>query len=201
MRRILITIAMAIATAIGASADTSSAIVKKCMRNFTETNAIITTFSINGDRAQGGYMFINRSRFFMELGINASHQIAFDGKVLYNLSKLDRELTISIPTQEELETINPLAFISSLDRNFQQSTSLTDDRVFFSPKDPSRSDIKYIAVKFDEKTAWPVSVEITTSAGTTKLDGFKFDSQKKANVAVTEFQIICPKGYTLIDLR
>lgn len=97
-------------------------------------------------------------------------EAAYDGRTLYIYSEDIDELSLSIPTQEELLQTNPFLFAQALMPVCQSSEIIVGDKtqITLVPDDQSAGIQKFV-LYLTTATKLPTSIEIYESTGTTTV--------------------------------
>jgi hypothetical protein len=142
-----------------------------------------------------GELSMHGKQFMLEMfGIEA----AYDGHTLYMYSEDTEELTLSIPTEEELVQTNPFLYAQALLPACQYAEKVTGNttEITLTPKDPAAGISKFV-LQITTTTLLPSLVEIHET-------GNKTTTLLLSNAVYTEAKpafIIEKEGVFVNDLR
>lgn len=172
-----------------------------------ENNTLISdcVLSVSSDKSQSfsypGSVVMQGDKFSLSmLGIEA----AYDGKTLYMYSEDTDELTLTSPTEEELQQTNPLCFaraLAKVSRIEEKTTSSGNIMISLYPNDISAG-IMHVTLTLDKEGKLPLSIEIKEADKSSRLTFvepvIKTDNKNDSNA--NRF-IIEKEGAFLNDLR
>ena len=118
---------------------------KKLLDQTTEIYQNAGGVSIHFTGSQNGKLLLDGNRFYLECGGVKSW---FDGRTQWSYVSQNEEVTVSNPTEEELQTINPYTWISMYKQSFNyryagQKTlkGKSGEEIILTPQ--KKQDIKY----------------------------------------------------------
>lgn len=88
-----------------------TAILGKLTEQTLNSDVSVTISERNQPFTYNGKIKMRGEKFFVEI---MSMQIAYDGQTLYTFSEDTEEITLSTPTMEELQEVNPLLYAKAL---------------------------------------------------------------------------------------
>lgn len=190
---------IAISGAAGSSAATPTAadILAKAQTELKKSAGLKSSFTITFDgRSTTGEILLAGKRFRIS---TPEMTTWFDGKTQWSLSNAANEVSISEPSPEELEQINPFAIVESLRKEFKgrrlDSTGATE-KIELTPT--GKSNYSKVVLTLDAATSMPREIVVTTTDGYVTVIGLQHLEKTKAPDAA-EFRFD-PKQYPLADL-
>lgn len=154
------------AIAIIAFAANSSAtqIVEKTLTTIRNAPSITSSMTVTSSgKTMKGNMTLSGDRF----AFSSSEMCTwFDGKTLWSYSGNTNEVTLTEPTEEELQEVNPFAYIKAARIGFNHkliSSNATSNVVELTPK--AKSDVKKIVVTINKSSNLPTKIAVTSTSG------------------------------------
>lgn len=167
--------------------------------NFTTTTFLGTTpqETISGTLSMLGDKYVMYT---------PSVQTWFNGTDQWTLITENKEVNLVTPTEEELQTASPTAFLTMYKQGFNLSAAENTLRghkvwdVTLSPK-KRKQEPSTIIVSIDQKTFVPMCLRIRNEGNWTRISISDIDFN--ANLSDTQFQFPTAKypGYEIIDMR
>lgn len=203
MNRVYIIIFLLLSFVIPTNANQNvNSILNKAI-SLVSNNGVSATYTISINKiSQTGIFKMQNSSFVIE---NPEISTWYDGKTQWNYNSEQNEVTISIPTSEELEQINPYYILKSYKKNYNATLSKSKLKgtysVILTPKTKSNS-IKKVVLYIKASDSKLVRADITNennSLITLILTNFK-TGQKFAS-STFKFQKNKFNNLKIIDLR
>ena len=116
-----------------------------------------------------GTISLKGERFLLETPDNT---LWFDGKTLWSYLPDAEEVTVSLPGQEELQSIHPYLLLKSARKNYRAETGAqvsfngkTARKLILTPAKENRDDIMALTVYVEQTTFHPLYIEILQNNG------------------------------------
>ena len=201
MKKVCLVLALMLCALTGSmSAQTAKSVLDKCAAVVSDKNGVQASFSmesaqyskVKGTIAVKGRMF------------RATTDVAvmwFDGKTQWTYLKKNSEVSVTTPTETQIEALNPYNFINMYKQGFKytMTTSAQSYNVHLTATDAKRK-IQELFITIDKKTYAPSEVKLLQG---TKWTTFTITGLKKANLSDDAFRFN-RKEYPnaeVIDLR
>ncbi|MBD5226172.1 MAG: outer membrane lipoprotein carrier protein LolA [Bacteroidales bacterium] len=181
-----------------AATPTAADILAKAQKEIKSSQALRGSFTLAFDgRSTAGEILLAGNRFRIS---TPEMTTWFDGKTQWSLSNAADEVSISEPTPDELEQINPFAIIESLRKEFKgrriAATGGTE-KIELTPA-AGKSNYSKVVLTLEASTSLPQEIVVTTSDGYVTTITLQH-LEKIKSPAVTEFRFD-PKLYPLADI-
>ena len=196
-------------TSITAFAQTGKEVLDttaQLLTNSSATRVVFTGTNFSGTQETGsfsGTIVLKGNKYNLESDMIRAW---FDGKTLWTLFNGNEEINMSEPTEEELQTINPLYFINL----YKQGFSLTCDKMDYNgtpayivkmhPSDADTS-IAEMSVIVSQATKLPLSIRMKKGNDWFRIRISECELNLKLDDAFFRFDQGLFPGYDLIDLR
>ena len=196
-------------TSITAFAQTGKEVLDttaQLLTNSSATRVVFTGTNFSGTQETGsfsGTIVLKGNKYNLESDMIRAW---FDGKTLWTLFNGNEEINMSEPTEEELQTINPLYFINL----YKQGFSLTCDKMDYNgtpayivkmrPSDAAAS-IAEMSVIVSQSTKLPLSIRMKKGADWFRIRISECELNLKLDDAFFRFDQGLFPSYDLIDLR
>ena len=196
-------------TSITAFAQTGKEVLDattQLLTNSSATRVVFTGTNFSGTQETGsfsGTIVLKGNKYNLESDMIRAW---FDGKTLWTLFNGNEEINMSEPTEEELQTINPLYFINL----YKQGFSLTCDKMDYNgtpayivKMHPSGTDtsIAEMSVIVSQTTKLPLSIRMKKGNDWFRIRISECELNLKLDDAFFRFDQGLFPGYDLIDLR
>lgn len=162
-RRLLIIFSIILATAGAAGAETASQLLDRAAKNFRSAASITAKFTLTSPNgtASGSLTFAG-DKFVMT---SAQMQTWYDGTTQWTYIPADKEVSVSEPTPEELQQINPFIVINSFRTGYTavESKAVGGKRCLRLTAKSKKAEIQSAIIYLDAKTLLPSSITLTMS--------------------------------------
>lgn len=182
-------------------AASAESILQSAAEKYRKAQSLSATFVIetNGNKTDGS-IIVAKDMFRLSM---PQMSIWYNGRTQWTYSPATQEVSITEPTAEELQQINPFAIVSSFRQSYKstllKSTAGTH-RIRLVPINNGAT--KSITLSIDARTCYPKEINITTDSNSTvKIIVSNVTSGKKLPLSRFTFD---PKEYPdaeIIDLR
>ena len=203
MRRFFIMIGLLLMTITTSAQQDSQAqqILENTITAFRKANSISLTFG----GSQKGTLILQGACFYLDCdGIKSW----FDGKTQWSYAQENEEVTISTPTIEELQSINPYSIITSYRQHYNyrykgiiQQDGKQNYEILLTPRTSNNNNIVSVLLHISQ-TYRPVSITIQLSNGESqRFIIHSYKAIKELNIATFRFD---PQKYPnaeIIDMR
>ncbi|GEM_PF-3406370 len=209
MRKSLLTITLLFISLALTMAQKPAAVLDKMSQKLA-SGAVTANYVISSQQSPKTEMIVFRGKATMlgnKLLIDMQQgKIGFDGTTQWNYSTDDQEVTLTTPTTEEAQQLNPFALIDTYRKNcniiFSVTEKLQDFHVIeFYPKDKF-ADLKCLTVYINKVSNVPARLVLTTNKGSymeikfsgvktgQKVDAkiFNFDKTKFPNAEINDLR-------------
>lgn len=186
--------------AVNAANQSAASIIEKTVEtirsapSLSANLAVITAKTIKGSITLAGDKFAFSS---------PEMSTWFDGTTLWSYSADTQEVNLSNPTNEELQEINPFAFIKSARSDYKPrllSSDAKQDKIELTPK-VKRADLKKIEVTINKTSKLPTLIVLYLKNSTIKIQITNAKIGKRLSGAAFQFnKAMFPKA-EIIDLR
>ena len=201
MKRIFIAILSA-AAAIGAMAQTPSALLDKCVAAINAGGGVTANYSVTTDQGTStGTIAMQGTKFRV---ISPEAKCWNDGKTQWSWSPVTDEVNITTPTADDLRLTNPLAAVQHFKANFNmkkaKAKTANTQVIKLTPK--KKDNIKTLWLYFDEKTSLLRTARFEMSDKSVyiiKITDYKHKSLAASTFTFDKSQV--PAGTQVVDLR
>ncbi len=184
--------------------ESAADVLSRASARFRAAKSIEATFTLTSSAQAGvikGTILMSGQKFRITAPQYTSW---YDGTTQWVLNAADREVTVSAPTAQELQMINPVMVVNMFSKQYTATLlkSPKTQRVIRLTAKQKKADIRQAVVTLDSSSLLPQTITLTASNGTTvtvKLVGTKIGS----SLADAYFRF-SPKAYPgvdIIDLR
>ncbi len=205
MKKIIIALALLLTTTHSIyAADNSGWIINKVVSTYKALNGISANYSITTDQgATSGAITMQGNKFRM---ISPDLRCWFNGSVLWSYSTMSEEVSITQPSDAELQMVNPYSIISTFRNNFAmrqlKSGTAGNHEVELTPK-TNDSDLKSVRLTISRKTYLPMKLIFAMTDGsyvTVVMSNYKGKENYPASTFVFSKELV-PAGTPVVDLR
>ncbi len=203
-RLLAITILLAAIATHAFGAETATSLMNKAVSKLRATKSISATYTLASSTSAGittGTMLMAGQKFKLT---SPRLTIWYDGKTQWVLNNADKEVTISTPAAQELQTVNPFVIINLFSKQYTPALlkSPAKTKVLRLTAKNHDQEIKQAVLTLDSATLMPLAVTVTANNGGTfsiKLAGLKTGTQ----LSDTYFKFPARNypGVEIIDLR
>lgn len=145
-----------------AEADSDTPFLDKAVDKIKNSPSLTADFTVSsGGNTANGTITMSKSRFAL---VSPQGSIWYDGKTLWNHLHSSNEVNISEPTPDELQEINPFAFLNSVKANFNCRTLKSNQpgtTVIEMKAKKNGSSISKAVVTFNTSTLLPSKINLT----------------------------------------
>ena len=203
MNKVIITL-IAVFTALmpAAAQQTADALLQQAASKLTSAKSVEAAYTIKGSGGTtSGTILLAGNRFRM-----TAPQIMtwFDGKTQWTYAVAQQEVSITEPTPQELQQVNPLLIISGFRNNYKaviDKSPAGTKRVRLTAKN-TRSSISSAVITLNASTLYPTEITLTLSNKQTlaiKINSLKIGSTPAASAFRFDKKAY-PKA-EIVDLR
>lgn len=184
-------------------AESPAEILGKAATKLTNATGANCTFKISGNEINlGGTFKSSRNKFCLQTSASTTW---YDGEKMWTANHSSKEITLVNPTTEELNEVNPFAYIQSYNSKYRIYLSKRKDSsrhlVLLNPRN-SKDQIKAIEIAINKKTYLPERFIIrdkNDNRTTIYVNSLSLTSKNSSS------DFVCPvkamSDYELIDLR
>ncbi len=193
---------MLFACPVYANAISAESILQSAAEKYRKAQSLSASFIIeaNGNKTDGS-IIVAKDMFRLSM---PQMSIWYNGRTQWTYSPATQEVSITEPSAEELQQINPFTIVSSFRQSYKSTllkSSAGTHKVSLVPINNDGA-IKSITLSIDAKTSYPKEINITTDSNSTvKIIVSNVTSGKKLPLSRFTFN---PKEYPdaeVIDLR
>lgn len=201
MRKAFITFIIAIA-AIGAVAQTPTAILDKCVTATNAAGGLTADYSItSSEGTSNGTIAMQGNKFRI---ISPEAKCWYDGKTQWSWSPVTSEVNITSPTADELQLTNPISAVQHFKSSFnmKKAKAKTANTLVIKLTPKKKDNIKTLWLYFDEKTSLLRTARFEMSdksVYTIRITGYKHKSLPATTF--TFDKSLVPAGTPVVDLR
>lgn len=204
MRRIFAVIAVVMA-AMCAIAQTPQDVMQQVAAKINGSSGLSGNFKVTypGNSVKGSFKISGRKS---QIDIAGMGRQWYDGRTLWNANPRTQEVTVVIPTADELAEANPLAYLDNYASRYNIYFSSRKDAsrylVLLNPKRAGNMDVKAIEVAVNKKTMLPERLVIRMNNDSRSSVTFTgVATGRKFNADEFVFPAAAYKDYETIDLR
>ncbi len=201
MKRLFIAIITAV-TAIGAMAQTPSALLDRCVAAINAGGGFTANYSISTDNGTSkGTIAMQGTKFRV---ISPEAKSWYDGKTQWSWSPVTDEVNIPAPTADELQLTNPLAAVQHFKAafNMKKAKAKTANTQVIKLTPKKKDSIKTLWLYFDEKTSLLRTARFEMSDKSLYI--IKITDYKHKSLPASTFTFdksMVPAGTQVVDLR
>jgi len=200
MKKLLLLLAVLMAGVSGGQAQTAREVLDKCAAVVGNKTGVKVSFSMDSDRygAISGTIMLKGEKFCAQTD---EVSMWFDGKTQWTYLKKNDEVSVTNPTDAQLQAINPYNFINLYKQGYKESmtTSANAYNVQLTATDSQRK-IQEVQLTIDKKSSTPTEVKMLQGKNWTT---FTISSLQTTKLSDNLFRFN-PKDYPqaeVIDLR
>ena len=153
-----------------------------------------------------GTISLKGERFLLETPDNT---LWFDGKTLWSYLPDAEEVTVSLPGQEELQSIHPYLLLKSARKNYRAETGAqvsfngkTARKLILTPAKENRDGIMALTVYVEQTTFHPLYIEILQNNGmASRLTITRYEAQQDLADSLFVFNPAQYPDAEIVDLR
>ncbi len=201
--RIFITILLTLFALPAFCAETAGQVLNKAVTKLKNSASIECAFSVSGNRQRvSGSLLNSGSKFKLQTQVGTTW---FDGHNMWTANNSSKEITLVVPTQQELRESNPFSYFDSYKSAYNVYFSRRKDNkrhlVLLNPKNKG-SEIKAVEIAINKNSYLPERFIIrdrNDRVTTIEVTSLKLKAKQPAST------FTCPvdrmKDYEVIDLR
>lgn len=204
LRTLALVLATLLMTALAATAAplTAGQVLAKTRNAVQGAPSLSVALTVSGQgQATAASLTMAKEKFVYRDG---NIEIYYDGKTQWSALLDDREVTVSIPTSDELAESNPFTFLTAAQNQFNvsvKSSTASQYVLEFTPRAKS-SGVRRATVTVNASTWYPRAMTVTMSSGT--VLNIKVTSVVKGTAigdAGFRFDAATRPGFEVIDMR
>ena len=162
---ILITI---IGCGLSVSANNGAALLDKAADKFQRAKSISASFTLSGKgNSSNGKIAISGDRFVIEM---SELSIWYNGHTQWTYSHSSNEVSITEPTPDELQQINPFAIVSAFRKAYSATTISNNNgitKIKLTPLSSRGEAITSIVLAMNNATLYPIEIKLSLDNGET----------------------------------
>lgn len=201
--RILLTFVLTSFVAFACNAQSAASVLDKAVAKLSKASSVNCSFSVSGDGGStSGSFRSSGSKFQLKTPAGTTW---FDGRNMWTSNSRTKEITLVNPSQQEVNEINPFAYLNSYKSKYITGFSKRKDNnrylVLINPRD-KKDPIKAVEIAINKKTFLPERFIIrdrNNKVSTVYVKSLSITNKNPAS------DFICPvssmSDYELIDLR
>ena len=200
MKKILLYVIFLAFSVVPAVAQTAKSVLDKCAQTLSAQQGVEAQFSMESAQYgnASGNIAIKGRRFHATTGAAA---MWFDGKTQWTYLKKNDEVSVTTPTEEQLQALNPYNFINMYKKGFSYTMTKSGGSYIVHLKaDDAKRRIQEMFITIDQKSYAPSEVKMRQGQRWTK---FTISGLHTANLADSRF-VFNKSDYPsaeVIDLR
>jgi len=160
MKKILIALLLIISPAVCGLAQTAKTVLDKCAATISAKEGVSADFRMESAQYgnASGQISVKGQKFYATTPMAT---MWFDGKTQWTYLQRNNEVSVTNPTEAQLQAINPYNFINMYKKGFTYSmtTSAASYRVHLSATDPKRK-VQEMFITIDKKGYTPSEVKM-----------------------------------------
>ena len=153
---------------LSVSANDGSALLDKAADKFQRTKSISASFTLSGNgNSSNGKITISGDRFVIEM---SGLSIWYNGRTQWTYSKASNEVSITEPTPDELQQINPFAIVSAFRKAYSATTISNSNgvtKIRLTPLSSRGEAITSIVLPLNNTTLYPTEIKLSLDNGET----------------------------------
>lgn len=194
---------MAVAVALGASAETADGMLKKAAGAVNSASGLTASFTLDyGQQKISGTLKASGKKFALQ---TSSASTWYDGKSMWTYNPRSNETTLMTPTPAEVAEANPLSIVNSYSSSFTAAFTKSQQKgcktIVLTPKS-RHSGYKSVHVTIPDGSSFPSKLVVVPTSGqkvTVSVTNVKRD-QKLPNATFVYPKTKYPKA-EIVDLR
>lgn len=194
---------MAIAVALGASAETADGMLKKAAGAVNSASGLTASFTLDyGQQKISGTLKASGKKFALQ---TSSASTWYDGKSMWTYNPRSNETTLMTPTPAEVAEANPLSIVNSYSSSFTAAFTKSQQKgcktIVLTPKS-RQSGYKSVHVTIPDGSSFPSKLVVVPTSGqkvTVSVTNVKRD-QKLPDATFVYPKTKYPKA-EIVDLR
>lgn len=201
--RHIIILFVTIGCSIHTSANNAELLIDKVARKFQQAKSITADFTISGiGSTSAGNIIISGDRFKIKMN---EISIWYDGRTQWTYSQPVNEISITEPTPDELQQVNPFAIISAFRKNYSATTLNNGNNTAtlqLTPLSSQGEAISKVILTLNKSTLFPTQIVLTLDNGesiTIKVNSVKIGNTLPLSTFTYNNQLY--PNAEIIDLR
>lgn len=164
--RHIIILFVTIGCSLHTSANNAELLIDKVAQKFQQAKSITADFTISGNGStSAGNIIISGDRFKIKMN---EISIWYDGRTQWTYSKPVNEISITEPTPDELQQVNPFAIISAFRKNYSATTLNNGNNTAtlqLTPLSSQGEAISKVILTLNKSTLFPTQIVLTLDNG------------------------------------
>lgn len=186
------------------AAPSAAQIMQSAYQNLMKSGGITASYtvSVKGHGKASGSLKVMGKKFFISY---AGVSTWYDGKNQWNYNAESKEVTISVPTSEELQSVNPYSILSSYKSNY--NVSLATSKIagtyalLLTPKSASNP-VKKATLYLRASDYQPSRLDVVSSDGVVStIIITQIRTNQKLSDSAFKFNAKSYPGVSVVDLR
>lgn len=204
MRRIMLMMALLTFCLVVRAQESASQILRKSEEAFRTSQTLVADFnSQSAAGASTGTITLSRDRFFLDAG---GIQTWFDGKTQWSYLPSSDEVNILVPTQEQLQSINPYSYLNLTKEGYTAKlgkSSLSSRSVVLLETKDKKKAIQTLYLEIDRSSWLPYCIIINDrdASTRTRIDVIGYQKQGSLDDGFFRFDVGNHPDTEIIDLR
>ena len=180
-------------------------LLDKASYAFTSAGGVKIGFSISAPSGSlSGTLKLKNSKFYLS---TPQMEVWFNGKTQWSYVKANEEVNVSNPDADELQHINPYAFLNLYKNGY--TCTMGKKKVYSSRKinevvltaQDKKTSLKTINIYLDAKTNNPLFVSMQTNKGTTNIKISSYSAKQNFSDTLFNFNKRKYPKVDVVDLR
>jgi len=201
--RHIIILFVTIGCSLHTSANNAELLIDKVAQKFQQAKSITADFTISGNGStSAGNIIISGDRFKIKMN---EISIWYDGRTQWTYSQPVNEISITEPTPDELQQVNPFAIISAFRKNYSATTLNNGNNTAtlqLTPLSSQGEAISKVILTLNKSTLFPTQIVLTLDNGesiTIKVNSVKIGNTLPLSTFTYNNQLY--PNAEIIDLR
>lgn len=201
--RHIIILFVTIGCSLHTSANNAELLIDKVAQKFQQAKSITADFTISGNGStSAGNIIISGDRFKIKMN---EISIWYDGRTQWTYSQPVNEISITEPTPDELQQVNPFAIISAFRKNYYATTLNNGNNTAtlqLTPLSSQGEAISKVILTLNKSTLFTTQIVLTLDNGesiTIKVNSVKIGNTLPLSTFTYNNQLY--PNAEIIDLR
>jgi outer membrane lipoprotein-sorting protein len=200
MKRLFhLTLALMLMVCATATAQTARSVLDKTAATLGNKNGVSARFSISGSQYgnSSGSIYVKGRKFHATTSMAS---VWFDGTTQWTYMKRNNEVNVSHPTESQLQTINPMNFISMYKSGYSYTMTTKNGKYVVHLKATKQRQVKEMYITIDKKTYVPSQIRMLQGKGWSTITISNFKTAKLSD-STFRFNSRDYPSAEVIDLR
>lgn len=166
LTRYITTLFVIIGCSLSVSANNAASLLDKAAQKFQQAKSITADFTISGNgNLSSGNIAISGDRFKIKMN---EISIWYDGRTQWTYSQPVNEISITEPTPDELQQVNPFAIISAFRKAYSATTLNNGNNIAtlqLTPLSSHDEAISKVVLTLNKSTLFPTQIVLTLDNG------------------------------------